>query len=122
YVRSLRTQLNKLSQWFQRINPSIYYYDDMAESWGAVLKSILGNQFVYYTPKEKPEKDLIEELSDQRPKCLLLDLRLNHEKEHSLDPMKLSGGILLKEIKRQCHTLPIIMFTATNKAESVRRL
>lgn len=120
--QGLRKKLDNLIQSFQKSNPLIYYYDDMAETWGPILKFILGNNFVCYTPKEKSEKDLIEELSNQRPKCLLLDLRLNNEKEHSLDPIKLSGGKLLEEIKKRYFTLPIIMFTATNKAESVRRL
>lgn len=119
---TLRKKISVLKNWFIKNNPVIYYYDDMAAEWGPILKDILGDNFHYITPKSKSTKLFIEELSRSRPKCLLLDLRLENEKFRSLDPLKFSGGKLLVDIKRKYYTLPIIMFTATNKAESVRRL
>jgi len=114
-------KLENLKNWFHRTNPIIVYYDDQADLWGPVLKQYLGSKFHYYNTSIDV-KELKKNFRSLVPITLLLDLRLKNEKEFITDPLKLSGGKLLVDFKKEFYTLPIVMFTATNKAESVRKL
>ncbi len=130
YLNSHRKSKDKLDKskskwlinWFNERNFEIIYYDDMADEWGPVLKQMLGNNFNYYTPNTTSEDQLLTLIETKNPKCILLDLRLNNEKEFNNDPLSISGGALLKKIKNSHYHLPVIILTATNKAEKVNKL
>ena len=119
---TFKLQRNNLKKFFLDSKPKFFLYDDMALEWGPVLKEVLGDNFEYYTPAQINESRFINKLKTEKPKCLLLDLRLNNEKEFETNPLNLSGGRFLEKIKSELYSLPVIMFTATNKAESVRKL
>ena len=52
---------------------------------------------------------------------MLLDLRLENEKDFR-NVLDYSGGKLLLKLKNKFITLPVIIFTASNKAETLRQL
>lgn len=117
-----RQELYKLIDNFNPNGKKIFYYDDMATQWKPSLQKLFGeNNIVSITPQTTTEEELFKQISDQSPGCLLLDLRLENEKDIK-NVLDYSGGRLLIELKKQFITLPIIMFTATNKAESLRQL
>lgn len=117
-----RQELNKLIDNFNPNGKKIFYYDDMATKWKPSLQKLFGeNNIVTYSPQTTTEEELFKQIRVQGPGCLLLDLRLENEKDIK-NVLDYSGGRLLIELKKQFITLPIIMFTATNKAESLRQL
>lgn len=117
-----KSKFDKIAKWFDDKSPTIFYYDDLADQWGPVLKKMLSKNFKFFNPKQTTKKVLLEMIEAQKPKCLLLDLRLQNETDYRKNPLDFSGGKLLMDLKRNHFTLPVIMFTATNKAESVRKL
>ncbi len=117
-----RNVLKTLITDFMPNGKKIFFYDDMADEWSEILKNLFGKANVQcYTPKHVPPENLFGLISNFKPGCLLLDLRLENEKEFK-DVLDYSGGELLIELKKRFFTLPVIMFTATNKAESLRQL
>ena len=55
----------------------------------------------------------------EKPDLLVLDLRLLGSREASQDPMQASGMDLAREVRRRNPYLPILLFTASNKAETL---
>jgi len=107
---------------FQANGKKIFYYDDLADDWAIPLKRLFGdNNIEIISAKTVNQDDLLKRIQKEKPGCLLLDLRLANEKD-VLGVLEYSGGKVLQEVKKRFITLPVIMFTATNKAESVRRL
>jgi CheY-like chemotaxis protein len=120
-------------------NPKILYIDDKAEiGWAGFLKKIIygnGNttSFQVHSPvKEDFESDdkfdtLFEQIkikilnNKNFIDFLLLDLRLADE-EGDIDLDNLSGIRLLKKIHQSFPSLPVIMFTASGKASSVKKI
>jgi len=120
-----RYEKNILESKMSNFNPykkKIFYYDDNSEIWDAGLNKLFGSKNVNtYNPRTTSKYDLFKYITTIKPGCLLLDLRLENEKD-SKNVLDYSGGKLLIEIKQKYHSLPVIMFTASNKAESVRQL
>lgn len=54
-----------------------------------------------------------------KPDLLVLDLRLLGSREAFKDPMQASGMDLAREVRRRNPYLPILLFTASNKAETL---
>jgi len=120
-IETNRVELINLIDNFNSNGKKIIYYDDMVEIWKPVLQHIFKNNIICRDPKNTTKEDLFEVINNSNPGCLLLDLRLNNEKEFK-DVLDYSGGKLLIEIKQKFSTLPVVMFTATNKAETLRQL
>lgn len=107
---------------FKAKGKKIFYYDDLADDWAIPLKILFGDKNIeIISAKTVNQDELLKRIQNEKPGCLLLDLRLANEKD-VLDVLEYSGGKVLHEVKKRFFTLPVIMFTATNKAESVRRL
>lgn len=107
---------------FQSNGKKIFYYDDMADEWAIPLKKLFGSSNIdCINAKNISPVELFKKIKLEKPGCILLDLRLKNEKG-VLEVLEYSGGQVLQAIKKEFITLPVIMFTATNKAESVRRL
>ncbi len=107
---------------FQANGKKIFYYDDLADEWAIPLEKLFGKDKIeVINAKTVNQGTLLHRIQLEKPGCLLLDLRLANEKD-VLDVLEYSGGKVLQEVKRRFITLPVIMFTATNKAENVRRL
>lgn len=107
---------------FQNDGIKVFYYDDMSTYWQPALEKMFGEtNLVCFNPQTTTSESLIDEIRKQKPGCLLLDLRLNNEKELK-DVLDYSGGKLLIELKEKFSSLPIIIFTASNKAETIRQL
>lgn len=121
-ISKLSVKFTSLKVKFSKTKPTIIFYDDCAEEWGPALKDIFGVNFHFFSPKNVNEDALFQKIEELKPTSILLDLRLKNEKEISSDPKVFSGAKTLTKIKESYFTLPIIMFTATNKAESVREL
>lgn len=115
------TTLNTLLKNIKLKNEKIYYYDDMCEMWTPALNKLFNGKVSSFNPKNISSDDLLTKIENNEPECLLLDLRLENEKD-SKDVLEYSGGKLLLELKKRKYTLPVIIFTASNKAESVRQL
>jgi CheY-like chemotaxis protein/nucleoid DNA-binding protein len=115
------TLLNQIKT-FQAYGKKIFYYDDLADDWALPLKNLFGDKNIeIISAKTVNQNELLDRIQKENPGCLLLDLRLANEKD-ALGVLEYSGGKVLQEVKKRFITLPVIMFTATNKAESVRRL
>ena len=64
-------------------------------------------------------KELARWVNRQRPALLILDLRLLGAREAYQDPHEASGMDLAREVRRRNPYLPILLFTASNKAETL---
>lgn len=108
---------------FKTQNKKIFFYDDLAKEWSEPLQKLFNqNSIEIIDAKQTDLDELIKKISEHNNLgCLLLDLRLENETD-ALDVLDYSGGKALLKIKEKFSSLPVIMFTATNKAESVRRL
>lgn len=110
---------------FQEKRPKVLYFDDQSELWEDLLKFIFGGNLICEKPKgsfEDMEQQIISLIKREQPQCLLLDLRLQNEKQSYTNPLEYSGGKLLKIIKTLFPTLPVILFTASNKAHNFKKL
>ncbi len=113
-------------------NPRIMYLDDMAHlGWGKLLqlmiyggenKNFLIFNLSSYKNMEEIKKGVFDCIRSFRPKCLLLDLRLLDENGKVFDASELSGYQILKYVKSTLPSLPVIMFTASNKANTFKEL
>jgi len=129
--------IQKAREKLRRKSPNILYIDDQAkEGWEALLKLIIyGNvnstqlETLSPTPanfKEGfPSGAFIQEVKNKiagfgKYDCILLDLRLNKEEGEIEDISTISGIKLLEEIHYAFPSLPVIAFTASNKASSVK--
>lgn len=119
-----KKELEELISNFNANGKTIIYYDDMKDHWLPGLKRLFGkNNIVGYDPKQISPQLFLDNFikRDKSVGCVLLDLRLENEKE-TKNVLEYSGGKLLLELKKNRISLPVIMFTASNKAESVRKL
>jgi len=105
----------------------ILYIDDQAkEGWADVLTKVLGlktNQLIVISNSYEASffKQIRDKISSEKPDCILLDLRLIPEIDDKvINEAKFIGAKLAKDIKKSYSSLPIIMFSASNKAENLR--
>lgn len=112
--------------------PKILYVDDQSNfGWSEILQEIIyGKQeqsfFKAINPASNFNEDrLIEYLCNEvirfEPHLILLDVRLRNEKGFTSNPDELSGLRLLAKIREILPTVPVIMFTASNKAKTIVR-
>ena len=105
----------------------ILYIDDQGNNgWFNMMRKILKHTIVkgYIPDFTTPDhiKKLKDEIFKSQPNLILLDLRLNPEKDKGLMVKKISGYKVLKTIKKTFPYLPIIIISATNKTEIVNQL
>lgn len=114
--------LNLLIENFTANGKKIFYYDDMSDMWRPALNHLFGGPNIEIIDSRITKYDeLIDRIGKERPGCLLLDVRLENETD-TREAEDYSGSKLLYQIKEKFFTLPVIMFTASNKAETVRAL
>lgn len=120
--------------------PKILYIDDKADiGWAEFLKKAIygngdSNNFQSITPQKTDFKNdthfktFFETVNakilnkNNFVDCVLLDLRLTDETGDIDDLDSLSGIRLLKRIHQSFPSLPVVMFTASNKAKSVKKI
>ena len=138
YSTSVIKDINKIRRSFANSRPWVLYIDDMAnDGWEDLLvKSIYTDQdrdrFIVNVPKKTDFDDcnystylnkICDIISADRKQrfieCVLLDVRLMDEQGVYEDIEKLSGIRLLKDIREKFPELPVIIVTASNKAETV---
>lgn len=119
-------EANRLIEDSTKNTGNILYIDDNAQDgWLTILQEIF--PVCIDTPKsdskhwkdfESLSEHIFETLRTSEPSLILLDLRLFDENVSSLEVEELSGFKLLERIKKSDnhHYIPIIMFTASNKA------
>ena len=107
----------------------ILYIDDQASlGWDKLLCDLVFDtenhkNFKVISNREEFTKDnIIENMSNYKPDCLLLDLRLKGDEEHRLPLEEISGFKLLEIIKKKFPALPVIIISATNKAGNLSAL
>jgi len=120
---------------------NIVYVDDEAQKgWHELLTGILNRdpekptlnikvpsseQLQLPAWEERPEeyelrlKELSGWILQQDPALLILDLRLLGSQESNQNPNQSSGMNLAREVRRSNRCLPILLFTASNKAETI---
>lgn len=132
--------ISTLKQNIRKKNPRILYIDDKAGiGWGAFLEKVIygnvgsDNKFQIDVPAKTifdGQQSFESYFTSIKHKilnngkfidCLLLDLRLADETGDIDDLDNLSGIRLLKRIHQSFPSLPVIMFTASNKARSVKK-
>ena len=135
---SVIKDINKIRRSFAYSRPWVLYIDDMAnDGWEDLLvKSIYTDQdrdrFIVNVPQKTDFDEcnystylnkVCEIISADRKQrfieCVLLDVRLLDEQGVYEDIEKLSGIRLLKDIREKFPELPVIITTASNKAETV---
>lgn len=106
----------------------ILYIDDQANNrWSETLQEVLNlddSHFLAYSYIPADNQSLIACVLDQiqnfNPDCVLLDLRLRPNDELLNFGEQYTGAIVAEEIKNKYVSLPVIMFTASNKVENLR--
>jgi len=138
YSTSVIKDINKIRRSFANSRPWVLYIDDMAnDGWEDLLvKSIYTDQdrdrFIVNVPQKTDFDDcnystylnkICDIISADRQQsfieCVLLDVRLMDEQGVYEEMEKLSGIRLLKDIREKFPELPVIIVTASNKAETV---
>lgn len=135
---SLKTKIINAREKLKELNPKIIYIDDMAHNgWSQILQQMIyGKQsskekpnknFEVIVPnKSKPIAEFAEEIAVKaevfNPDCILLDLRLLNETGVRYDIENLSGSIVLKQLKKKLNKLPVILFTASNKIYTYKKV
>ncbi len=122
-VENKKEQLNKIKSKQKKI----LYIDDLAENgWGKLLESILGQNVLTTIVPDINQDNYIDKIvniiTNKKPDTVLLDLRLGGDIEARLPINEVSGFKVLKIIKNKFPVLPVIMFSATNKAENLSAL
>jgi len=135
---SVISEIKKVRNGFSKSGPWVLYIDDMAEDgWkNFFVKSIYSdnnsNRFIVDVPQKTDfDKDsypkylrkVFDIISASREtrfiECVLLDVRLMDEEGIYEDIEKLSGIRLLNDIREKFPELPVIITTASNKADTV---
>lgn len=123
---------NKIT--ISKTNKQILYIDDNAtQGWGDLLRGFFEDS-IQVIGKNKEEKQkqfenniikVLEETDENgltKWDLILLDLRLDPEKDKNKGIKELSGTKVLERIKKINKGIQVIMFTASNKAWNMRQL
>ncbi len=107
----------------------ILYIDDQATlGWDYLLcDMIFGSEtnsgfVVLSNGNQFGEGNVFRTINREKPGCVLLDLRLKGDIEKDLPIEEISGYKLLLKIKDKFPSLPVIIVSATNKADNLRAL
>lgn len=110
-------------------NKRILYIDDQAnDGWEKLLKDIFitdtnKNRIQSYEPNgDNYISEIVNITSNFTPDVVLLDLRLFGNAEEHTPIKEVSGYKVLIAVKKKFPSLPVIMFSATNKAENLNEL
>lgn len=119
---------NKIIRHIEIDSPkNILLIDDQEKGWSKLCKAIF-SKFDVNINSFNPNTDLdyieacINEAREIKPDVILLDLKLNGNKEKGMSLEDISGYKVLLELKDKFPSIPIIIFSATNKAENLSKL
>lgn len=109
-------------------NQKVLYIDDQAmNGWSDTLRKALNLTKDYFNVFNFFPEDInflvklvLDRIRDFQPDCVLLDLRLRPDDEFLKFGEQYTGAIVAEKIKNKYVSLPVIMFTASNKAENLR--
>lgn len=128
-IKAIKEIRNKL----QSKNPRILLVDDMAkDGWGKLFCYSIYNQpesdnflisdFLNNTKNNSSVIEItINEIDKHKPELLLLDLRLSNQPE-AISVESLDGYRVLLAVKKKHPGLPVIMSTATNNGQTIKKL
>lgn len=95
------------------------------EPWFKTYEDILGCKILKekpFRPLDKFIEHIIQFISREQPNVVLLDLRLFDEIFTEENPTNYSGAKVLIEIKKRFLALPVIITTASNKIQNLKKL
>jgi len=129
--KSLLKNIKKFVKQYQAYicNRKILYIDDQAtKGWSEILREVLNLskdnfQVFNYFPDDINNliNMILVRIRDFQPDCILLDLRLRRDDEYHDFGDQYTGDIVAEKIKQKYVSLPVIMFTASNKVENLRK-
>lgn len=104
----------------------ITYIDDQgSDKWYPLFKTLLkdeGNLHCFALDEDFNVKTTCVKILDTKPDLVLLDLRLKGDIEKNEDIHNISGAKVLRELKKEDPSLPVIMISATDKLKSLKIL
>ena len=130
--KSISDIISDIRKSFQEVPPKIIYVDDQAqEGWAKIFQRMIyggeSDNFAVIVPhKEEDEKEIVQRILNEEKRLkentnqivlLILDLRLKQEKGE-LPIEDISGIKVLKELKKEKFSCPILITTASNKWKS----
>ena len=134
--KSISDIISDIRKSFQEVPPKIIYVDDQAqEGWAKIFQRMIyggeSDNFAVIVPqKEEDEKEIVQRISNEEKRLkentnqivlLILDLRLKQEKGE-LPIEDISGIKVLKELKKEKFSCPILITTASNKWKSYKEI
>nr|WP_314802003.1 hypothetical protein [uncultured Capnocytophaga sp.] len=134
--KSISDIISDIRKSFQKVPPKIIYVDDQAqEGWAKIFQRMIyggeSDNFAVIVPqKEEDEKEIVQRISNEEKRLkentnqivlLILDLRLKQEKGE-LPIEDISGIKVLKELKKEKFSCPILITTASNKWKSYKEI
>ncbi len=127
-----KEQLETCIEEIKIANPQLLYIDDNAKNgWEEILQKMLpGLPIDSIVPVNKYKDNIAGLYRDVvKPKLIqtaytlvILDLRLFDETDVNINPEKLSGSLLLQQIKTDFPHIPVLIVTASNKRLSYSTL
>ena len=134
--KSISDIISDIRKSFQEVPPKIIYVDDQAqEGWAKIFQRMIyggeSDNFAVIVPqKEEDEKEIVQRILNEEKRLkentnqivlLILDLRLKQEKGE-LPIEDISGIKVLKELKKEKFSCPILITTASNKWKSYKEI
>ena len=134
--KSISDIISDIRKSLQEVPPKIIYVDDQAqEGWAKIFQRMIyggeSDNFAVIVPqKEEDEKEIVQRISNEEKRLkentnqivlLILDLRLKQEKGE-LPIEDISGIKVLKELKKEKFSCPILITTASNKWKSYKEI
>ena len=134
--KSISDIISDIRKSFQEVPPKIIYVDDQAqEGWAKIFQRMIyggeSDNFAVIVPqKEEDEKEIVQRILNEEKRLkentnqivlLILDLRLKQEKGE-LPIEDISGIKVLKELKEEKFSCPILITTASNKWKSYKEI
>lgn len=108
----------------------LYIDDNASKGWSRIIKEIFNvreSDLLVVDPSNYNNDNLslsafiLNLILHQKPDCVLLDLRLiPRDDDHLSFGEQYTGAMIAKDIKKKHMSIPVIMFTASNKVENLR--
>jgi len=128
-IKLISDTIEKLNTTVKEQQSKILYIDDQAGlGWDRLLCDMIfgwetNNNFIVLSDiSQFGENNIFKVINKEKPGCVLLDLRLNGDAENNLPIENISGYNLLLNIKKEFPSLPVVMVSATNKADNLTAL
>lgn len=129
-LQSLITKMEELRSKYSSVSNMLKDYISKSEDFDTKLKDLQSNYIQVenlFTAAQSKEYHAREHFHDICMKLvpfefdlILLDLRLEKEKDYEVSPSEISGIKLLKHIKESDPSVPVIVLTASEKALNYR--